>query len=165
MKSNIFDPDFDLESDRNGFRSKRAYLGRQSGSVNLGASLFELKPGESPFPFHFHCANEEMLIVLQGRPHLREPGGWRELNEGEVVAFPVGEEHPHQIQNHSDETVRVLMVSEMKAPEVGVYPDSGKVGVLNFPPGSEKEGLRHYSRLEDGVGYADDESPPAAPAG
>ncbi len=161
MKANVFDPDFDLESDRGGFRSKRAYLGRQSGARNLGASLYELEPGESPFPFHFHFGNEEMLIVLSGRPHLRGPGGWRRLDEGEVVAFPVGEQHAHQIQNRSDEAVRVLVVSEMNAPEVGVYPDSGKVMLLSHAPGSEQEGLKHVSRLEDGVEYADGEVPPA----
>ena len=162
MKANIFDPDFDLESDRGGFRSRRAYLGRQSGARDLGASLFELDPGDSPFPFHFHFGNEEMLIVLRGRPHLRERNGWRRLDEGEVVAFPVGERHAHQIQNRSDQLVRVLMVSEMNAPEVGVYPDSGKVMLLSKPPGAKQHGLKHVSRLEDGIDYAEGEVPPAA---
>lgn len=161
MNANIFDPEFDLESDRGGFRSKRAYLGRQAGARDLGASLFELEPGDSPFPFHFHFGNEEMLIVLQGRPHLRGPDGWRRLQQGEVVAFPAGEDHAHQIQNRSDALVRVLIVSEMKAPEVGVYPDCGKVGLWTLPPGSEGEGLRHIARLGDGVDYADVESPPS----
>lgn len=162
MKPNIFDPEFDVESDRAGFRQKRAFLGRQAGSSDLGASLFEIAPGESPFPYHFHYGNEEMLLVIQGRPHLRETGGWRQLEEGEVVAFPTGEDSAHQIQNRSDETVRVVVVSEMKAPEIGVYPDSGKVGNWSFAPGSGEDGLRHFSRLEDGIEYADGETPPDA---
>jgi uncharacterized cupin superfamily protein len=40
-------------------------------------------------------ANEEMLLVVRGRPHMRGPVGWRKLHEGEVVAFPLGERGAH----------------------------------------------------------------------
>jgi uncharacterized cupin superfamily protein len=30
---------------------------------------------------------EELVVVLDGRPSLRTPDGWRELHEGEVVPF------------------------------------------------------------------------------
>ena len=46
-----------------------------------------------------------------------------------MVAFPVGERGAHQLANRTDEPVRLLMVSEMRSPEIAVYPDSGKVGV------------------------------------
>lgn len=35
------------------------------------ASLYELPPGASSFPLHIHHANEELIIVLSGRPTLR----------------------------------------------------------------------------------------------
>jgi uncharacterized cupin superfamily protein len=39
---------------------------------------------------------------------------------GEVVASPAGESGAHQVVNRTDETVRILMFSEMKAPEIAL---------------------------------------------
>ena len=103
---NVFEPSFDDSSERSGFTSRRARLGRQAGAERLGALLYELPPGQSPWPYHAHLGNEELLMVLRGRPHLRTPDGWRELAEGEVVSFPVGERGAHQVQNRTDEAVR-----------------------------------------------------------
>ena len=41
--------------------------------------------------------------MLAGTPVLRTPGGERDLAEGEVVAFPVGEEGAHQVVNRGSE--------------------------------------------------------------
>jgi len=111
------------------------------------------------FPYHFHFGNEELLIVLRGRPYLRTPDGWRQLDEGSVVAFPVGERGAHQVVNRTDEVVRLLMVSEMVSPDVVVYPDSGKVGARERAPGSGT-GLRETFRSQDQVDYWEGEQPP-----
>src|SRR5919109_4786243 len=113
--ANVFKPDFDAHEQRPGFTSRRARIGWQAGTERLGASVYEVPPGQATFPYHWHSANEEMLIVLSGRPSLRAPGGWRELDEGEVVAFPVGPDGAHQVVNRGDEAVRFLLVSEMNA--------------------------------------------------
>lgn len=68
---NLLQPDWDAEQDRPPFTWRRARLGRQAGSEKLGASLFEVPPGASTFPFHVHTANEELLVVVEGRPTLR----------------------------------------------------------------------------------------------
>ena len=115
---NLFEPEFDGGSERPGFASRRARLGRQAGAERLGASLYELPPGQAAWPYHSHLANEELLIVVRGRPQLRGPDGWRPLAEGELVSFPVGERGAHQIVNRTDEPVRVLLVSEMNAPDI-----------------------------------------------
>jgi uncharacterized cupin superfamily protein len=97
--------------------------------------------------------------VLRGRPHLRTTAGWRQLDEGEVVAFPVG---AHQILNRCDTPVRFMVVSEMVGPDVVVYPDSGKVGAREAAPGSGV-GLRESFLSRDAVDYWDGERPPEAP--
>jgi uncharacterized cupin superfamily protein len=159
---NVFEPDFDPASEREGFRYRRARLGRQAGSARLGASLYEVPPGQATFPYHWHSANEELLIVLAGRPSLRTPSGWRELDEGEVVALPVGDGGAHQVLNRSEETVRFLVVSEMNAPEVSHYPDTGKIGALGRPPGSPDDPgeFSGFFRREDATDYWDGEEPP-----
>ena len=161
MSANLFDPEFDAGESDPGFSYRRARLGRQAGAERLGASLYEIEPGEATFPYHAHTANEEMLIVVAGRPSLRTPGGWRELAEGEVVAFPVGEQGAHQVANRSDRPVRVLVVSEMNAPEVSIYPDSGKFAAATRAPGAAGGGGMWFFRRDDAVEYLEGEQPPA----
>lgn len=160
--ANLFDPDFEDESSRPGFSWKRARLGRQAGGERLGASLYELPPGQATFPYHAHFANEEMLIVVAGRPSLRTSDGWRELSPGEIVAFGVGRAGAHQVLNRSDEPVRVLIVSEMNAPELSVYPDSNKILAGTRPPGGEEgdDDIYECFDLADAADYWQGEEPP-----
>ncbi len=157
---NLFEPDFDAEQDRPGFRWRRARLSAQAGGERLGASLFQLDPGQASFPLHYHLANEELLFVLRGRPTLRTSAGERELEEGEVVAFPRGEGGAHQLINRRDEPVRFAIVSEMVGPDLVVYPDSGKVGARERPPGSLDRGLALSFFERDAVDYFECEERP-----
>jgi uncharacterized cupin superfamily protein len=158
LMANVFEPEWDHGEDRPGWTYRGAALGWQGDSERLGASLYELAPGQRLFPYHFHMANEEMLVVLAGRPHLRTPDGWRELEEGSVVFFRAGEGGAHQVENRGEAPVRMLMVSEMVSPDVTVYPDSGKVGVREKAPGSRVKGMRENFRLADGVDYWEGEA-------
>src|SRR5438094_402644 len=101
-------------------------VAERAGAERLGASLYELEPGDE-MVFHYHLQREELLIVLEGRLSLRSATGWEELPEGEVVAFPRGERGAHGYRNDSDGTVRVLMVSEMDGPNISIYPDTDQV--------------------------------------
>ena len=163
--ANVLEPDFDATTDRPGFEYRAVKIARQAGSERLGATLYELPPGESISPYHAHLANEELAIVLAGRPSLRTAAGWRELETGEAVGFPVGVEFAHQIANFGTEPARVLMISEMNAPEVAVYPDSGKVMTREQPPGTPATGYRKLFREADEVDYWDGELPPEPEAG
>jgi uncharacterized cupin superfamily protein len=156
---NINDPVFDEPREHPGFRCLRARLGRQAGSERLGLSLFELPPGEAAYPYHYHLAEEELVLVLAGRPSLRTPDGWRELHEGELVSFLRGERGGHQLVNRTEEVVRFLAFSSSGEPDVVLYPDSRKLGAFERLP--QGEGLRAMFRLEDTVDYYDAEQPPA----
>ena len=157
---NLFEPEFDSRSDRPGFESRRAKLGAGAGAERLGASLYELTPGSAAFPLHYHLGNEELLIVVAGRPTLRTPGTERELDTGEVVAFPVGEAGAHQVVNRSAEAVRILIISEMNAPDVVVRPESGKLSAFGRAPGSSGEGMHDVYFRRDAVDLWEGEAPP-----
>jgi uncharacterized cupin superfamily protein len=157
---NIFDPEFEDERDREGFSYRRARIGWRAGGKQLGASVYEIEPGSAPFPYHWHGANEEMLVVLSGRPTLRTPAGDRRLAPGDVVIFGTGEEGAHQVINRAGEPVRVLMVSTMIAPEIGGYPNSGKRGLMVRAPGAPGGGDQGFWREGDEVDYWEGESPP-----
>jgi len=152
---NIYRPEFERGERPEGFRSKRARIGYELGSELIGASLFEVPAGEAAYPYHFHYADEEMVIALSGDLSLRTPEGTRELEEGEVVHFPLGEEGAHQLLNHGAETARFLAISSSGRPDVVVYPDSNKIGVgERLPRGG---GLRAFFRRGDEVGYFEGE--------
>jgi uncharacterized cupin superfamily protein len=152
MAANVFDPRFD-EGEPG--EARRARLGWQAGTAQLGISLYQLPAGERRTAYHFQHANEEMLIVLAGSPHLRTPDGWRQLEAGEVASFPRRGRGAHKLENRTEEDVRYLMLSEMNAPDAIVYPDSNKVGVISRPPGSrgDEDELAAWFRLSDQVDY------------
>jgi uncharacterized cupin superfamily protein len=132
--ANVFEPDWVERTDAP-FRGRAARVGAAAGAERLGATLYEIDPGENGSPFHLHHANEELIVVLAGRPTLRTHDGSRELEPGEVVACPVGRSGAHQLQNRTDERVRALVISTMVYPEVAELPDSDKVLVISHPPG------------------------------
>ena len=141
---NINTPQFDELRESEGFLARRARISRQAGAERLGLSLWELGPGQAAYPYHFHYTEEELLVVLEGRPSLRTPRGWRVLEEGEVVSFLRGEEGGHQLFNASAGTVRFLSFSTSGEPDIVSYPDSGKLGTFERLPGGG--GLRALFR-------------------
>lgn len=156
--ANVHDPDFGELRSEPGFTARRARIGQQIGTRRLGMSIWEIEPGQAAYPYHLHLTEEEALVVLAGRPSLRTPDGWRRLEEGEVVSFPVGEEGAHQLLNEGEGTVRFLAISTNGEPDIVLYPDSGKLGAAERRP--DGGGLRLFFRQDDAVDYYVDERPP-----
>jgi uncharacterized cupin superfamily protein len=138
-----------------GVRGQR--LRRQLGA-SLSAAVWELEPGATQAPYHFHHGGEELLIVLRGTPTLRSPEGERELKEGEVVHFPRGPEGAHQLSNRSGGVVRYVMAASQGTPEIIEYPDSGKIAAMARTETSAGGPLFTVNRLADAVDYYDGES-------
>jgi uncharacterized cupin superfamily protein len=124
--------------DPDGFRTRYRKLGPLLGGELLGATVYELDPGERAGPYHYEVGNEECLLVLAGTPTLRHPGGREVLQRGDMVMFPEGEDGAHQVINESPEIARVLILSTMRTPFGCAYPDSGKVSTFAgvFPMGA-----------------------------
>src|SRR6266480_5585284 len=135
--ANVNEPDFTPREAPAGFRARRARIGRELGSELIGCSVWEVPAGEAAYPYHFHYSDEELVIVLAGRPTLRTPDGTRELDEGEVVRFPLGPDGAHQILNRTSEAVAIVAISSSGRPDVVVYPDSDKIGAGERLPRSD----------------------------
>jgi uncharacterized cupin superfamily protein len=133
--TNIYEPDW-VERGEAPLCGRTARIGASAGCERLGATLYEIDPGQNGSPFHLHHGNEEMIIVLSGRPTLRTLEGSRTLEPGDVVACQVGRGGAHQLQNRTDTPVRALVVSTMIYPEVAEMLDSEKVLVISHPPGT-----------------------------
>lgn len=142
---NVYGTDWDAAEDQPGYEWTRIRLGRRLGAKELGASVYVLAPGQRSFPYHFHHANEEMLIVLEGVATVRTPEGEAEAGRGDAISFPTGPRGAHQVINHTMEPARILMISTMIEPEITEYPDSGKIGVFaGRAPGAAGPGLQKF---------------------
>lgn len=148
-RPNIFEPALESDdSDPDGYRALMDRMGPRLGAERLGASVYELPPAQSNCPYHYEYAEEEWLIVLSGRPSLRTPEGEEELAPGDVVCFTPGPGSAHKVTNRTEETVRVLMFSEVRHPAVTVYPDSDKIGVYTDPDRTDNVIVRRSSGVE-----------------
>ena len=150
-------PDFHYDAeDVDGFRAGLFRLGKTVGSEQTGISMYEVPPGEAICPYHYEYGEEEWLLVLEGRPTLRRPGGSEPLEPWDVVLFPPGPEGAHRVRNGTEAPVRVLMFSNLTAVGASVYPDSDKIGIWT---GNDDDEI--VVRRSSGVDYWDGE--PDAP--
>jgi uncharacterized cupin superfamily protein len=141
---NILNPQWDAEMPDAPFRAKAMRAGARAGSQELGATLYEIEAGGAISPYHFHHANEELLIVLSGSPEIRTPGGARRVQPGAVLAFPRGEDGAHAVTNPGPEPARMLFISTMHFPDVAEHVDTGALLAITgqaagraFPAGSD----------------------------
>jgi uncharacterized cupin superfamily protein len=123
---------------------------------HLGASLYELPPGERTFPYHYELGNDELLVVVAGRPTLRDPSGERELQPGDCVLFPSGPAGAHQLVNRSNEATRVLLVSSFAMPRGAVQPESDKIMIRWSPEPADSL----WFRRDDAADYWEGEDLP-----
>lgn len=131
---NVFDPEWEPGTPP-GLRGAR--LGAAAGATELGATVYELEPGSAISPYHLHYGNEELLIVLSGRPLVRTPEGTRRLEAGAVLAFPRGPDGAHRIANPDGEPARVLLVSTMNLPDIAVHLSTGALLAMTEPGGGK----------------------------
>lgn len=130
-----------------GFHTRHRQLGPLLGGEMLGATVYELDPGERNGPYHYELGNEECLLVLDGTPTLRHPDGRDVLEVGDMVVFSEGPDGAHQLINESKAVARVLILSTMREPYGCAYPDSAKLSTLGG-----------VFRLADAVDYWNGES-------
>ena len=133
---NVFDSEMEEGPGRDGFWFRASALGAMLGAARIGAAVYEARAGVPIWPYHYHYPNEEWLYVLDGAPVLRDVGGRRVLDAGDVVCFPPGHRGAHTLEGPG----RFVLFSggRSSGPYVSVYPDSDKVSVF---PAIEPDGL------------------------
>ena len=93
-------------------------------------SIYEIPPGKSAYPYHYHLKNEEVFYILSGEGLLKTPDGEKKVASGDFLFFPARAEGAHKLTNTSDTELLVYIdfdvVHEI---DVAVYPDSGKLGI------------------------------------
>jgi uncharacterized cupin superfamily protein len=138
QRVNLNEPAFSYDDeDPPGYRNGMFRFGPQLGAEQTGTSLYELAPGQAVCPYHYELGEEEWLVVVAGRPSLRDPDGTHELAPSDVVFFPRGAAGAHQVRNDSAEPARVLLWSNVVLPTATVYPDSDKIGIWTGDTGED----------------------------
>lgn len=151
-----------------GFRRKQLAAAAPGGGDDLGCSLYELDPGETAWPYHYHAGNGEAMFVLNGTGIVRcpDPDGEaagpepieHDVEAGDFLAFPASPDGAHQVVNNSDDPLRYLVVSTMRDPDVTRYVEADALGVYEgSAPGShEDRSFTGYFSEDDTIDYWED---------
>jgi uncharacterized cupin superfamily protein len=127
-----------------------------TAALKLGAGVDTVPPGKRACPYHFHYAQEEMFIVIEGEGTLRVAGEMLPIRAGDVMFIPPGPDYPHQIINTSAAPLKYLSISTRESPEVVEYPDSGKY-LASATRNGDPHGFDQIHPLKDALDYWDGE--------
>jgi len=116
---------WDQEPLEYGARSRE--VGDHIGAEKLGYRIVELLPSQATCPLHWHAGEEELFVVLSGRPLLVAPSGEWPLRAGDYLCFPTRAAGAHKIVNRSAEPSELLLISNVDPGDVCLYPDSKKI--------------------------------------
>ena len=101
-----------------------------TAATKLGAGFDILEPGKIGCPYHYHLAQEEMFVILEGEGTLRVAGERVPVRAGDVIVIPPGPEYPHHLINTGTVPMKYLSISTQEKPEICYYPDSDKLGAF-----------------------------------
>jgi uncharacterized cupin superfamily protein len=101
-----------------------------TAAKKLGAGFDILEPGKIGCPYHYHLAQEEMFVILEGEGTLRVAGERVPVRAGDVIVIPPGPEYPHHLINTGTVPMKYLSISTQEQPEICYYPDSNKLGAF-----------------------------------
>ena len=107
--------------------TKRTFVRRGAGETLL--CVYEIPPGKSAYPYHYHLKDEESFHILSGTGTLRTPEGERPVAAGDFLYFPAGPEGAHKLTNTGTEPLIYTDFDVIHDIDVCVYPDSGKLAV------------------------------------
>ena len=121
---------------------QRYRLGDAAGLTQFGVNRLVLPPRAWSSQRHWHSAEDEFILVLQGEVTLVSDSGAEILRAGDCAGFKAGAHDAHHLQNHSTENAVVLEVgsrhpdtdvTEYPGIDVRWLPESGCVHLDGTP--------------------------------
>jgi uncharacterized cupin superfamily protein len=142
-------PDEVLE--RGVFRFAALELTERLDAKVIGATVYEIGAGQTCWPYHYHHGVEDWLYVVTGTPLLRDPGGERALEPGELVAFSSGPGGAHTVRGPGRVVIFSAGARGRGEALVTLYPDSDRIsaapGVMFRRVTRSKPGATMRARL------------------
>jgi len=104
-------------------------------------------------------ANDEAIYILAGKGTLSYGEEEYPVRPGDYIHLPAGGE-AHQLRNSGEADLDYLCLSTMLAPEIVLYPDSGKAGIFaGSATGGDPAARRLFEMLpRHAVSYWDGEA-------
>ena len=134
-----------------GYEYNRRQLVPFGLAEQCNVSLYEIPPGKSAYPYHYHTKNEEAFYIVSGKGMLKTPADEREVSSGELLFFPANEKGAHKLTNTSETEMLVYLdFDTYNEIDVAIYPDSGKIGIWG-------KNINRVFRLSQQVDYYDGE--------
>ena len=102
----------------------RQRLGNAAGLTDFGVNRLRLPPGSWSSQRHWHSAEDEFVMVLEGEVVLVTDAGEEMLRAGDCAGFKAGIADGHHLQNRSSRDAILLEIGSRKSAEdEGDYPD------------------------------------------
>ena len=98
-------------------------LGEFARFTNLGVNHVRLLPGAWSSQRHWHSAEDEFVVVIEGEVVLVTDAGEEVLRAGDCAAFKAGTQDGHHAQNRSDKDAVLIAISARSDEDFGEYPD------------------------------------------
>ncbi len=103
---------------------ERRVIGDALGLSQFGVNLGRLAPGAKSSLRHWHSAEDEFVLILEGAPTLVTDGGEQLLGPGMMAGFPADSGDGHRLENRSAAPVVYLEVGTRSATDRVIYPDA-----------------------------------------
>ncbi len=118
------------KNEHDGYEFYKRELVPKGNAQHCAISVYEIPPGKSAYPYHYHTENEEAFYILKGNGILKTPTGETKVSAGDFLFFPANEQGAHKLTNCSEtESLEYLDFDTYNELDVAFYPDSGKVGI------------------------------------
>ena len=112
----------------------------------LYCDIYEIQPGKTNWPLHYHTCNEEVFYIIEGHGEAVTESGVLNVKPGDMIRFPAGEKGVHQLKNTStSETLKYLDFGTTNLPDVVFMPADNKIEL--FPGESGQEKMYSYKDL------------------
>ncbi len=130
---------------------KRDVLPRDGGS-QCAVTFYDIAPGKSSYPFHYHTSSEEIFYVIAGTGVVETNEGEVAISAGSVIVCPAGEGGAHRITNRSDrEPLTYIDIDVVPITDMAVYPKTGKIGVFT------RDGFTKWYKKDGNIPYYEGE--------
>jgi uncharacterized cupin superfamily protein len=126
-------------------REEPAWRQLDLSGAHLGVRVEELAPNGTSSHHHYHTAEEEHVLVLDGQATLHLGEETHPLVAGDHLCFAAGVPVPHHIENTSNAPLRFLVFGERRDDDVVFYP-AGSVLLVK-----SNEGPKLYKYEEPGA--------------
>jgi uncharacterized cupin superfamily protein len=126
------------------FGMRYQHLSSFGGATQIGVANEVLAPGKQANPAHYHMAEEEHVLILEGELTLRLGDKSHIMSAGHYVCFPAGQKAGHALINHTDKPCRYLVIGNPQTLDVAVHTDTGRVAVKSLGVGFRQSAVMDY---------------------